>query len=359
MKVCILGSGLSSLALAKALINIDVYVDIFSKTNLKQNKSRTLGISKSNIKFFNNNIFNIDKLLWDIKKIEVYSENLNYEKILDFQDNNKILFSIIKNYELHNYLFSELKKSKLVTFKNKIQNYNSIKDKYKLIINCDLDNIITKKFFYKKFSKNYDSFAHTAIIDHKKMSNNKIAYQTFTKKGPIAFLPISDKQTSVVYSVKGFTNINLRDLISKYNLKYKISNIKNLDSFELKSSDLRVYHHENILAFGDLLHKIHPLAGQGFNMTIRDIKNLIKIAEKRINLGLELDSSICLDFEKYNKHKNFLFAKGIDFIYEFFNLENKINNNIISHSVKFLGKNKTTNNFLIKIADKGFQFLNY
>ena len=33
----------------------------------------------------------------------------------------------------------------------------------------------------------------------------------------------------------------------------------------------------NILAFGDLLHKIHPLAGQGFNMTIRDMTNLIKI----------------------------------------------------------------------------------
>ena len=96
-----------------------------------------------------------------------------------------------------------------------------------------------------------------------------------------------------------------------------------------------------------------------FEKEKRDIKNLIKIAEKRINLGLELDSSVCLDFEKYNKHKNFLFAKGIDFIYEFFNLENRINNNIISYSVKFLGKNKTTNNFLTKFADKGFQFLNY
>ena len=354
MKVCILGGGLSSLALAKALINIDVYVDIFSKTNLKQNKSRTLGISKSNIKFFNNNIFNIDKLLWDIKKIEVYSENLNYEKILNFQNNDKTLFSIIKNFELHNCLFSILKKSKFITFKDKIENYDTIKDKYKLIINCDSDNKITTKFFYKKFTKNYASYAHTAIIYHKKMSNNKIAYQTFTKKGPIAFLPISNNQTSVVYSVKGFADINLHNLISKYNLKYKISNIKNLDSFKLKSSDLRVYHHENILAFGDLLHKIHPLAGQGFNMTIRDIKNFIKIVEERINLGLELDSSVCLDFEKQNKHKNFLFAKGIDFIYEFFNLENRINDNIISHSVKFLGKSKITNNFLTKFADKGF-----
>ena len=38
---------------------------------------------------------------------------------------------------------------------------------------------------------------------------------------------------------------------------------------------------DNILAFGDLLHKIHPLAGQGFNMTIRDIKVLLEIIKKR------------------------------------------------------------------------------
>ena len=28
------------------------------------------------------------------------------------------------------------------------------------------------------------------------------------------------------------------------------------------------YYKDNILAFGDLLHKVHPLAGQGFNMSI-------------------------------------------------------------------------------------------
>ena len=61
-------------------------------------------------------------------------------------------------------------------------------------------------------------------------------------------------------------------------MKIKISNIKiekltKIEKFELKSLILRSYFHKNILAF-DLLHKIHPLAGQGFNMTIRDIKTL-------------------------------------------------------------------------------------
>ena len=62
--------------------------------------------------------------------------------------------------------------------------------------------------------------------------------------------------------------------------KYKILKIEKINSFELKSLSLRSYYHDHILAFGDLLHRIHPLAGQGFNMTIRDVKILIEIIIK-------------------------------------------------------------------------------
>ena len=359
MKVCILGGGLTSFTLAKALINIGVYVDIFQEQNRKQNKGRTIGLSKSNVEFFNKNILNIKKLTWDIDNIEIYSQNLDNEKILNFKNNKQTLFSIIKNNELNDFLLSKLKKSKLIKFKKKVQKLISIKNKYTLIINCEKNNLITKKFFFKKFNKNYFSYAHTAIINHKKIFNNRTACQIFTKKGPIAFLPISNNRTSVVYSVKGNRNIELKNLIQNYNTKYKIIDIKDVNSFELKSSDLRTYHHKNILAFGDLLHKIHPLAGQGFNMTIRDIKDLTEIIKNKINLGLDLDSSICLDFEKRSKHKNYLFAKGIDFTYEFFNLESKINTNVLSRSVKFLGKKKFANSFFTKLADHGLQIKNY
>ena len=57
------------------------------------------------------------------------------------------------------------------------------------------------------------------------------------------------------------------NLIKNNNLKYKIKKVFKLESFKIKSSNLRNYYSNNILAFGDLLHRIHPLAGQGFNMT--------------------------------------------------------------------------------------------
>ena len=354
MKVCILGDGLTSLALAKALVNKGIFTDVFSsKYNKKKDKSRSLGISKSNIEFFNKNIQNIEKLLWDIKKIEIYSENLNNEKIVDFKKNEQRLFSVIKNYELISSLTATLKKDKFCKFKKNSNDYESIQKNYSLIINCEFNNKITKKFFYKKLNKSYDSFAYTSVIEHQKLSKNNVATQNFTKEGPIAFLPISDKETSVVYSLKGEKKIEIEALIRKFNIKYKINKINKISFFELKSSNLRSYHYKNILAFGDLLHKVHPLAGQGFNMSIRDIKVLLEIIQSKVDLGLSLDSSVCSEFEKLNRHKNYIFSNGVDFIHEFFNLENRIKSNVISKSVKFFANNKISNKLFTKFADEG------
>ena len=78
MKVSILGNSLTSLTLAKLLVNQDIRVDIFSFGKIiKKNQIQTIGISKTNIDFFNNNILNIKKLLWNIQKIEILSENQN------------------------------------------------------------------------------------------------------------------------------------------------------------------------------------------------------------------------------------------------------------------------------------------
>ena len=118
MKVCIIGKGLISLTLAKTLINKGISVDVFFGAPVKTiDKSRSLGISKTNIDFFNKNITNINKFLWKINKIEIFTKNLKNEKVLNFENQNQ-LFSIIKNYELYDHLFKELKSKNF--FKKKI-----------------------------------------------------------------------------------------------------------------------------------------------------------------------------------------------------------------------------------------------
>ncbi len=353
MKVCILGNGLTSFTLAKALINQGIEVDICSNVKLKNySKFQTLGITKSNIDFFNKNILNIEKIGWKIHDIEIFSENLLNEKILNFNNRNEHLFSVIRNFDLYNSLYLNLKKNKLIHFK-KDSNYKDLIQKYNLVFNCENKNIISKKFFSKRIDKKYESYAHVTTILHKKISANNTASQIFTKDGPIAFLPISPSETSIVYSRKGGKHINFIELIKKYNSKFKILKINDVFSFELFSSNLRNYHHQNIIAFGDSLHRLHPLAGQGFNMIVRDIEVVVDLIKFKKEHGLDLDNSICLNFEKKTRSKNYLFSFGVDAIYEFFNFESKIKNKSFAKTIKYFGKNKFLNKIFTKFADKG------
>ncbi len=226
MKVCILGNGLTSLSLAKALVNLGLKVDIFS-SSLKNvyDKSQTLGISRENVEYFNKYIINIDKLVWKINKIEVRSENLDNKKILDFENNKKSIFSIVKNYELYNSLLLSLKKRRLISFRKNYGNNSNLK-KYDLVVNTIPNNHISKKFFYKKIVKNYYSFGYVTIIYHKKVFPNRTALQIFTKKGPLAFLPISENETSIVYSKRGERNLEKQDLLDLIKKKIKYIKLK-------------------------------------------------------------------------------------------------------------------------------------
>ncbi len=356
MKVCVIGDGLSALTLAKSLVNQNIFVDIFAQKKTKIiDQTRTIGISKNNINFFNKNIVDIRKILWELKRIEIFTDNLKNEKLLNFENNGEQLFSIVRNYKLYEILEKDLSKNKYFKkFRMNKEQFSFIND-YNFIINCDYSHKITKKYFSKKITKKYNSMAYTTIINHKKILNNT-AIQIFTKLGPLAFLPISNNQTSIIYSIQNSINkkkYNVEELIKYYNFKYKIEKIEKIENFKLESINLRSYHHNKILAFGDLLHKIHPLAGQGFNMTIRDIMFITKIIHRRIKLGLPLDKSVCVEFEDKLKHKNFIFSNGIDLIHEFFKIESKIKNNLLSKSVKLIGNNPSLNKIFMKIADKG------
>jgi len=235
------------------------------------------------------------------------------QKLIDFKKSHEHIFSIVKNYEFYQILEHHLSKNKYFKLKYFSDKNLSFIDNYDLVVNCDPSNAITKKYFSKKLVKNYNSNAYTTIISHEKIVNDT-AVQIFTNNGPLAFLPISDFKTSIVYSN---------------------------------------YYYNNILAFGDMLHKIHPLAGQGFNMTIRDIKILVNIIINKFELGLPIDKSVNIEFQNNVKYKNLIFSNGVDLIYEFFNIEKNIKSKYLSQSVKLISNHPKINKIFKKIADEG------
>ena len=366
MNVCLIGDGLISLTLAKILINNKIKVFMYCKNNKKiPNQNRTIGITSNNLDFFQKEIIKINKdLIWDINQIEIYNNQNKEQKILNFQKSKKPLFSIIKNKDLYDLLNKSLEKNnnfKKILINNK-SFYNKIcnSQNFDLIINCDGANEISKKYFYRKIMKNYESTAYATIINHNETNNQK-AIQIFTKYGPLAFLPISKTQTSIVYSIKNksinnylkLSQSEFEKLILKNNKQYEVNCINKFETFKLKSKILRNYYNKNILAFGDMLHQIHPLSGQGFNMALRDIKVFLGLLKDKENLGLLVDHYIYQQFENKTKHLNFMFSSANDFIYEFFNYDNFYLKPFSKKLFNYLNNNKLFNKVAVKYADKG------
>ena len=98
------------------------------------------------------------------------------------------------------------------------------------------------------------------------------------------------------------------------------------------------------------------MAGQGFNMTLRDIKIFSSLIDSKLDLGLPLDSSILKDFENNTKHLNYIFLSGINYIYEFFKIDNYFKNKFSKKIFKHLGKNDYFNKIATKFADQGIIF---
>ena len=349
MNICLLGNNLTNLVLANTLIKKNLKVDIISNNLSSPSKKsiRTIAISNENYKFLCENVKGLEKLGWPTEKIKIYSSKNRSPELFEFKNKNQNNFYLIKYVEL----FNVIKKNKLLNFV-KINNYNLNtlnKRNYNLIINSEQSNQITKKFFQKKIEKNYGTLAHTSIIYHKKIEN-KTATQIFTKNGPLAFLPLSNNQTSIVFSNNSVEKIDKKKFLEIIK-KYKVNRLSDVESFNIKFSVLRNYNFKNILSFGDLIHKVHPLAGQGFNMTIRDIKSLSKILDDNIKLGLNDGEIIAQKFQENNKHLNFMYGLGIDSINTFFKIDNKIKNNFSIPIFKILKNNKILNNYSTFLSD--------
>jgi 2-octaprenyl-6-methoxyphenol hydroxylase len=263
--------------------------------------------------------------------------------------------TIKKNAIVSEILDSGLLKS--VKFKNK-------KIKYNLVIVCAGSNSnLVKNIFKKNFIKySYEEMSITTIVSHKLCKNNT-ARQIFLNDEILALLPISNTKTSIVWSVKKKL-YKKNDLLLKKKLNFYLKNYLKKIKFQTKVQyqDLNFsvpnkYFKNRILLFGDALHAIHPLAGQGFNMTLRDLSSLEKTLSNKINLGLDIGSlDILSEFSDENKSKNFIFSTGINLVKDSFSFQNKSFKNLRDIILKNLNKSNVAKDVFLNLADNGLKF---
>jgi 2-octaprenyl-6-methoxyphenol hydroxylase len=383
-KICIIGSGLTGLMIAYLLSKFRLQIDIVEQDfNKKKINPTKIALSKSSLdELCRYGLKDIKKKSNIIKNIYLHDSysSISLKQDLHFSVSNKkeALAYIIDSNTLFSDIYKKLKSLKNINFLNKeILSINDgkffkeitfkdlIKKNYNLIIFASANNLsLLSKFKLRKVvDKSYNEDAYVFNLFHEKISNNS-ARQFFLKDGPLAFLPVSSAETSVIWSIKNNSInkkyvSNKKDLSKFFNNHFKelfkeIISISEINKFNLNYSFNELKDSKRTLLFGEIANKIHPIAGQGWNMTLRNIFSLIKVIKYSINLGLEIGNDIFI--KKYLNETNLnslAFATLIDGIRKIFDI--KIDSyaatrkNILSN----LDKNFFIKKNFINIANKG------
>ena len=384
-KVCIIGGGLTGLATALTLAQLNLDIDLISADTINNSTKsiRTTAISQSNYNFLKkitNNKFS-KKNFWPCIKMKLYTEDKN-KKINEIFEidksikNKEKIFYKINNLMLTKLLINNIKRSKTINIKfgkkiSEIFDKGLLKgisigkdrsSKYNLIIVCtgSFSNFVKNIFKEESLQRSYNELSITTIVKHSSIQNNT-ARQIFLDGEIFALLPIAKDKTSIVWSAK-------KSKINKYMIKNKIKlytknflkKTRFISDLEYKNLNLYIrnkYFKDRLLLLGEALHQVHPLTGQGFNMVLRDLLSFEKILKTKINLGLDIGSlDILSEFSKKTKPRNFVYSLGIDFIRNFFHIENKSFKNLRNQAIKKLNQNSFTKDIFYNIADRGIKF---
>jgi 2-octaprenyl-6-methoxyphenol hydroxylase len=184
----------------------------------------------------------------------------------------------------------------------------------------------------------YNHSAMVGAIFHEKPHNN-IAYEIFYPSGPFAVLPMLDcadgrHRSAIVWSVDeadapGYLKLSSRGYAAE--LQKAMGGI--LGDVELAaplSSYKLGFHHagsitaERLVLIGDSAHGIHPIAGQGLNLGLRDVAALAEVLVDGLRLGLDLGDAQLLDrYSRWRSIDTLLVAMSTDGLNRLFSIPGK------------------------------------
>lgn len=383
--ILIVGAGLTGLCISNILLNLGYKIILIDKNKINSNYFDSSDFRTTAISEGSKNILEKSNL-WN--QIKPHSQLIERIKIFDRISSNKIDFSnpqknqnlgyIVENKILKKIFFENIKKSKQISIfdsfdiNNLEYNESSIsansKDrliKSKLLIAADGKfSSIRKLSKITIYEKKYNHNAMVLNLSHSKNHNNT-AYEIFKKSGPLAILPMlknnnENFNSSVIWSSKRSHLNNLENkndiMIAAINNEIKkyvgeVTTINDKKIFQLSAHINNSFYSDRLVFVGDSAHTVHPIAGQGWNLGLRDIHNLYLILKEANELGLELGNNLVL--KKYNNkcyYDAFFLYQITDKLNYIFSMENVLIKKLRHLGIDFIDNNHKINSLISSYA---------
>ncbi len=154
----------------------------------------------------------------------------------------------------------------------------------------------------------YDHSAIVSTLRHEAPHDN-VAYEIFYPAGPFALLPMTDDEighrSAIVWSMRkqdapGFLSLSDADFAAE--AEAAMGGFLGAVSLAAPRSSYPLgFHHaaritdRRLALVGDAAHAIHPIAGQGLNLGMRDCAALAQVLVEGARLGLDLGDATLLD----------------------------------------------------------------
>jgi 2-polyprenylphenol 6-hydroxylase len=168
----------------------------------------------------------------------------------------------------------------------------------------------------------YDQQAVVATVASEH-SHRETAWQRFLTAGPVAFLPLHDGRSSIVWSTSprqarqllmADDTLFCRELESAFGATLgRIESVGERASLPLRLQYVDRYVQPGLALIGDAAHTVHPLAGQGVNLGILDAATLAEVLADAHEQGKDIASLKALRrYERWRKGHNLMMMAAMD-----------------------------------------------